>query len=390
MNAQLLRMLPTLHMISPFHTCAKISFSHCAFSMKAFRFPKMMQPLGYKVIEYANGESESMAAEKVRILTETELETLMGKKELTAFHGHTAQIGSRWWAEFDRRLRMALKDRVQKGDFICHPFGRSHMMLVRDFPEQHHIETGIGYPDREFGAFRVFESYAWMHYHQGGHLNFDQGGQVIYRDNLPVVGRSGKDYEWVVPNYFDLDDWTPKTESGEYLLFFGRICGEKGMDVIREIADRIDETIIVAGQGDIGPWKGKNIEYIGPVAGKDRNNLVGDAKAMLMPTRFTEPFGGSGIEGMLCGVPLIASDFGAFTETIKNGINGYRCHTLIDWLTAIKLAPFLSRSHIAGYARRRYSLQTCAVEYDRIFKAISDFDMPEGGDPKKYGWYAGT
>ena len=383
-------MTKTLHLICPFHTVPNLAASHCAFTGKALRFPKMMQPLGYRVIEYSNGQSESAAVEKVVMLTARELETMQGKHEKTAFHGSLAQIGSPWWTEFDRRLRLALKERVQPHDIICYPFGRSHQQLVKDFPEQHHVETGIGYPDRAFGAFRIYESYAWMHYHQGMHLNFDGDGRVLFRDNLPVVGRSGSDYEWVVPNYFDLDDWTPRTEPGEYLLYFGRICPEKGMAIICEIAKRISEKIVVAGQGDIGPWAGKNIEYIGPVTGKARDELLGKAKAVLMPTRFTEPFGGSGVEGMLCGTPLIAPDFGAFTETVKMGVNGFRCHTLRDWLDAIQAAPGLSRMMIAGMVRSTYSLETCGHRYNKIFRQITDLDVPAGADPLKYGWYSNT
>ena len=380
----------TLHLVCPFHTVPSLAASHCAFTGKALRFPKMMQPHGYRVVEYSNGQSESLAEEKVVMLTEAELETMTGKKDKTAFHGSTATIGSLWWNEFDRRLRLALKERVQPNDFICHPFGRAHAGLVRDFPQAHHVETGIGYPDQSFGAFRIYESYAWMHYHQGQHLNFDPWGRVVFRDNLPVVGRSGSDYEWVVPNYFDLYDWTPRTESGKYLLYFGRICPEKGLSVIQEIAKRIDEKIVVAGQGDITPWAGKNIEYIGPVTGKARDKLLGEAKAILVPTRFTEPFGGVAVEAMLCGTPAITSDFGAFTETVQRGENGWRCHTLRDWLNAIASAPDFDRKKIALHARRRYSLEYCGACYNGIFNQIADLECPPGCDPSKTGWYANT
>jgi glycosyltransferase involved in cell wall biosynthesis len=47
-----------------------------------------------------------------------------------------------------------------------------------------------------------------------------------------------------------------------------------------------------------------------------------------MPRCYIEPFGGSGVEVLLCGTPLIAVDYGAFTETIIDGVNGFRCHTL--------------------------------------------------------------
>ena len=123
-----------------------------------------------------------------------------------------------------------------------------------------------------------------------------------------------------------------------------------------------------------------NLTYHGAVTGKARSKLLSNAKAMLMPTLYTEPFGGAGIEGMLCGTPLLGQDWGCFSENIKHGFNGYRCKTLGDWITAICLLHKLDRYWISEWARGRYSLENCGDQYDRIFKQISNLD----GD----GWYS--
>lgn len=382
-------MKPTLHIIAPFHTILNTEFSSCAFSQKALRIPKMMQPLGYECIDYSNGESESAASIKVMILSREELERSAGKHEKSSFHGNTAVIGTPHWMEFDKRLKEALKERVKKGDIICHPFGRAHADLVKLFPEQHHVETGIGYPDTDFGAFRIFESYAWMHYHLGKKLHFDANGRVCYnQDNLPIVGEGGKDYMWVVPNYFDLDDWPFNPNKGEYLLYYGRICPEKGMDTIRAIVDYLDEEIHLVGQGDPKRWSHPRLKYRGPVTGKARADVVGRAKCLLMPTRYIEPFGGAGVEGQLTGAPLLASSFGCFSETLQHGVTGFNCHTLGDWLEAIRLvnSDYFDRASVSARARQLYSMETCAKRFDAIFSMISDLSRP-ADDPKGSGWY---
>lgn len=344
---------PTLHLIGLFHTIPSAKYSHCAFTGKVLRWSKMMNLRGYKTVEYSNGESESACERKMQILGEAELAALIGERRETDFHGNTAVIGSSHWQEFDKRLRPALRDRLAQGDIILHPFGRSHYALKSDFPEQSHVESGIGYPDGPFGAYRIFESKVWQAWHQGKH------------------GTQGSDYEWTVPNYFDLDEWTPHYDPGQYSLFFGRIYSGKGMDIIKALAEA-GEKIMVAGQGDFAPYQHPNLTYLGPVVGRSRDALLGNAKCMLMPTRFIEPFGGSGVEAMLCGTPLISSDFGAFSETVEHGKTGYRCHTLADWVEAIRLAPTLDRRYISERARRLYSLETCGAQYDRIFTQISD------------------
>ena len=98
-----------------------------------------------------------------------------------------------------------------------------------------------------------------------------------------------------------------------------------------------------------------------------------------MPTNFTEPFAGSGVEAMLCGTPLIAVDYGAFTETIIDGVTGFRCHTLQDWIDAIHDAGDLDRHVVAAITRSRYSLEACGKKYDKIFKDINNLN--------RKGWY---
>ena len=343
-----------LHLIGLFHTITSIKYSHCAFTGKVLRFPKMMQPYGYEVIEYSNEGSESTADKHVVMLAKDEFNALYGNRKAVDFHGDNATVGSEGHALFEERLIPALKENLEKEDIICHPFGHAHSRLLSEFPEHQHVETGIGYPTLMPNSFRIFESYAWMHYHQG------------------KEDRQGKNYEWVVPNYFDLDDWEPSYEPGQYLAFLGRICSAKGLDTIKELANYSPWPIILHGQGDPTPWEHPNIEYRGPITGKARSEFLQNARAALMPTNFTEPFGGSGIEAMLCGTPLIAVDYGAFTETILDGVTGFRCHTLQDWIDAIDNAGDLSRQMVADVARSRYSLEACGKRYDKIFKDINN------------------
>jgi len=350
-----------LHLLGLFHTKTSIAYSHCAFTGKVLRFSKMMQDHGYEVIEYSNEGSESTANKHVAMLADNEFNALYGNRKEVDFHGDDATVGSKGHALFEERLIPALKENLEKEDIICHPFGHAHSRLLTEFPNHQHVETGIGYPTLMSNSFRIFESYAWMHYHQG-------------KEN-----RQGKNYEWVVPNYFDLDDWEPSYEPGQYLAFLGRICSAKGMDTIKELANYSPWPIVLHGQGDPSPWHHPNIIYKGPITGKKRSDFLRGARAALMPTNFTEPFGGSGVEAMLCGTPLIAVDYGAFTETIIDGVTGYRCHTLQEWIDAIHKAGDLDRKKIADITRSKYSLEACGKKYDKIFKSLNDL--------YRGGWY---
>ena len=319
-----------------------------------------MQEQGYEVIEYSNAGSESSADEHVAMLNHMEFDELYGNRADTAFHGNDATLGSNGHQLFEQRLIPALRERLQSEDIICHPFGHAHQQLMAEFPNHQHVETGIGYPTLMPNSFRIFESYAWMHYHQGRE------------------GRNGRNYEWVVPNYYDLDDWDVSTEHGTYLAFLGRITELKGIDTIKAIADYSPWPIVLHGQGDPSPWSHPNIEYRGPLTGRARSEFLGNARALLAPTVFTEPFCGMAVEAMLCGTPVVAVDYGAMTETVQHGM-GFRCHTLQDWLDGIEGAGDLDRAAIAARARATYSLEACGKRYDKIFKQLNDL--------YRKGWY---
>lgn len=353
-----------LHLLGLFHTVPAAEFSHCAFTGRVIRFGKMMLPFGWDVIEYANEGSEADATEHVTILDTQrfwELKKLYKKEQ----PNEAASTDSTLYREFASRLVKELALRVNDGDIVCHPFGICHADLVGRFPNAHHVEIGIGYTQCAM-PLRVYETYQWMSWHQGK----EQTG--------------GNDFQWVCPMGYDLDDWEPSYEQGEYLLYFGRVIECKGMAIVKELAKHVDMPIRVVGEIDESMKlfldDAVNITVEGPVTGKARSELLRNAYAMLMPTRYTEPFGGAGVEGQLCGTPLIGSDFGAFSETIIHNVTGYRCHTLGDYVEAVRKVKALNRRQIASIARGRYGLETVGAQMDKIFRQILTL--------KDQGWYS--
>lgn len=355
---------PTLHLVGIFHTIADDRFSHCAFTGKARRFPKMLRAQGWRVIEYANEGSQAEADEQVTLLDRATFEQHFPHHDPRAFFGNMATVGSAGHVAFEERLIPALQERLQPGDIVCHPFGHAHERLTQLFPQADHVETGIGYPTLMANSYRIFESYAWMHWHLGK----DQA--------------SPRNYDFVIGNYYDPSDWPLGPGDGGYLAFLGRVCSIKGMDVIKAIAERSPLPIKVAGQGDVTPWRHPRLEFVGALTGAERAEFLGGAVACLMPSQFVEPFGGAGVEAQLCGTPLIGPSHGAFSETILEGITGFRCHTLPDWLNAIELAAALPRETVRAEAVRRYSLEACGVQYDRALRAIHGVRLGAGHD-----WY---
>lgn len=346
-----------LHVLAVPHTITTPRFSHCAFTGKVLRFSPMLRSVGYEVTHYGVEGAESGATEQVDVLATEEWQALGGQEPGADQFGALARTDSPLYRRFNGALVPLLRERYQPGDVICLPFGHAHAEAVAQIGGATLLETGIGYPTA-FAQFRVYESQAWMHYHLG-------------RENA-----GGSDYWWVIPNSYDPADWRLGTGSGAYLCYFGRLNQDKGLDVVREIAKaRPDLTVILCGQGDPTPWLTEpNIEARPPIHGSGRDELLGNALAVLMPTRFVEPFGGVAVEAMLCGTPVLGSTFGAFTETIQPGYNGHRCRTLQEWLDGVAAAEagHFDRAAIRALAVERYSMWHVAEQYAVVFRQLGD------------------
>ncbi|GJE41254.1 DUF6625 family protein [Methylobacterium soli] len=355
----------TLHIIGVAHTVVNRDNLICAFTAKVLLFPEVIQPFGWHVIEYSNEGSESHAHEHVVILTRERLQQLTRRSSREDPH-HLDVDNQELGQEYQEILVQKLQARARPGDIVCHVWG-PNIGVYDAVKNCHHVELSVGYGASPGLPFRIFESSAWMHYHYGK-LGDDQ---------------DGSNYRWVIPSAFDDRKWIPSDEFEDYALFHGRVTTRKGINILTEIARRMpDLPVHVYGPGDVSPWlqdKPGNLHFKGSLFGDDRVSVVQRARCILTPTTYIEPFGFSGIEAQLCGVPHIGSSFGAFHETIMDGLTGYRCHTLADWVEAIRWSGRLDRKLIARSARERYSREAVGQQYDWALRQLADLSGP--------GWY---
>ena len=340
----------------------------------------MMRPLGYRVVEYANSGSESQADEKVEILPESDFQgkaPQVGMSVRTPFGAEMwRQFGPTLWQAFDTVLTAELAARVKPGDFVAHTFGSSHAHLVADLPQAIHVELGVGYPDAPFGAFRVYESDAWRHYHWGG---ADWSGAAY-----PDKDRS---LSWVVPMSFDVSEWPVGPGDGGYALFAGRMVPDKGLHTLWRLLVDVPDLVVHAVGSPTSELQGfyrvlpedarKRLVFRGRVTGSARAEVYGKAFCCLMPTLYAEPFGASGVEAMLCGTPLVASDWGAFRENVAarpgaaTGLGGIVCRTAAEFAGAVRFERSAERNIVAAYARQRFDMHRAAAQYDEILTELA-------------------
>lgn len=346
-----------IHLLGVPHTITHSRFSHDAFTNKVRLMSPMLRTVGYEITHYGVAGAESGANEQVDVLSEQDWYDLLGHRfeDKQRMHVADAHTGNPLYRTFNARLKRELQDRVAPGDIVLHPLGIAHHEALGHAGVD--LEMGIGYPD-SYLPFRVFETAMWMHFHQA------------------KFGREPSFYEWVVPPYFDPSEW-PVVDDADterpYVAFLGRISHTKGCHLIAEVAKAMpDIRFVLCGQGDPTPFlTSPNVEYKEPIHGVDRAEFLGRAFATIYPSMYAEPGGHSAIESMLCGTPVITPPWGCFLETVENGVTGFHCRVLRDWVLAVQMAAFLDRRAIAARAREKYSLEVVGPQYDVVLQQLS-------------------
>lgn len=384
---------PTVHVIGLHHTIPSEAFSHCAFTGKVLRFPLVLHEAGYRVVEYANGASQSAADEKVSIWSTDQLSKFAGgDKALFAKTTNGLDSDTELRELFGLMVQREMRSRVKPGDIVAHVFGctASAQRIVKAFPEAIHVETGIGYSSGPFGAYRIFESESWRAWHMG-HYSMTQNGGGGTWPNFPEMTTTQ-----VVPNYYDEKDWPvgdgegwPQDSArgikpGPYVIWVGRLGSIKGIEVVNALAHAMPELTFKCVSGDVltdamrnARLNAPNIQWIGRVSARsDLAALYGGALCTIAPSMFWEPFGGVAVESLMCGTPVLCPDYAAFVETVSDAEDGVRCGPPGDYLEGLKViqdptfGTATARSLRRDRAIERFGIKAVGLRYKAALGAI--------------------
>jgi len=357
------------HVLAVPHTVTKKAYSACPYTQNVLNFCKMMTERGHTVYHYGHADSEVKATEHVPITDNALLEKTYGtydwKKELFKH-----AIGDLTQQTFVKRAIEEIGPRKKRGDFLLLFWGLGHADVAKAHPDLIAVEPGIGCFNTPSAPYNVFVSYAVMNYIYG---------QEKWHP---------KPLDSVIPNYFDVNDFTFGPRPGKYFMYLGRIIESKGIKTAVKIAEATGIPLKVAGQGNLeevlgyAPAKG-TVELVGYLEPAERNEMLKGALALLAPTEYNEPFACVVVEAMLCGTPVICSDWGGFSENILHGITGYRCRTLEQYVWAAENIGKIDRGACRKWAVDNFTLEAVGPMFEEYFVMIKDDFEGKGGQVKR-------
>ena len=199
-----------------------------------------------------------------------------------------------------------------------------------------------------------------------------------------LISRSNLKGRWeTVYNAIDFTKYTlvENVKKDAPLMFLGRIERVKGCHTAIRVALDTGNKLLIG--GNISPLEderkyfeeeikphidGKQIIFLGQLNDMEKNTYLGQAKVLLFPIEWDEPFGMVMVEAMACGTPVIAYKRGSVPEIIQEGVTGFMANSYFEMISYIKVINSVSRINCRNYAQSQFNIDKIASNYLNLLK----------------------
>jgi len=114
----------------------------------------------------------------------------------------------------------------------------------------------------------------------------------------------------------------------------------------------------------------RRISYSGNLGGARKMKFISEAKALLFPIQWEEPFGMAVIEALACGTPVVAMNRGAMPEIIQHGKTGFLANNeeeFAEYMNRVgEIDPIVCRQSV----EKKFVASTMAKEYLKRYHEV--------------------
>jgi glycosyltransferase involved in cell wall biosynthesis len=218
---------------------------------------------------------------------------------------------------------------------------------------------------------------AFYHHCHDAHfvaISADQAEREIPLPNLKVI------HHGLDPARFTCSD-----RPLDYVCFVSRLAPVKGAHTAIDASVQAGVPIRIAGGvhppdreyvgRELG-WRFNQpqVSYLGTIGPEVKQPLLREARALLAPIEWNEPFGLVLIEAMLSGCPVVAFGRGSVPELVEEGRTGYVVNDASEMVDLIRPGGPLDdfdRARCRARAVERFASERMVAEYERLYLQLS-------------------
>ncbi len=169
------------------------------------------------------------------------------------------------------------------------------------------------------------------------------------------------------------------------MAFIGRFAKVKGPHTAIDAAAQAGVPIRVAGEthsvdGEFGRREVEprlaqpHVTYLGKIGMEEKVPLLRDARALLAPITWDEPFGLILAEAMLSGCPVVAFGRGSVPELVEEGVTGFLPRDAAELVEIIRPGGPLDdfdRRRCRERAVERFGRDRMVADHERLDRSIA-------------------
>lgn len=262
----------------------------------------------------------------------------------------------------------AMESAAAAGAELIHAHSAAALALGRLIPEIPVVYTLHHERDETLSAYyRYFQGAQYIA------ISADQASREVELPRLEVI------HHGLDPRRFEC-----AAAAAEYVCFVGRFARVKGPHTAIDVAERAGLPIRVAGEvhdvdrafaeREVLPRLARrHVRFLGCIGTDVKVPLLRDARALLAPVEWNEPFGLILIEAMLSGCPVVAFPRGSVPEIVDPGVTGFIVENAAEMVDVVRPGGPLDRfdrRRCRERAVERFSRDRMVRDHERLYERV--------------------